>query len=62
MLHSKYSTPNIIRMDIQFTIPQTYYGSNISEMLFKKGLCLPSGSNLTQQERDRISKVEKSLK
>jgi len=49
-------------MDIQFTIPQTYYGSNISEMLFKKGLCLPSGSNLTQQERDRISKVVKSLK
>ena len=24
-----------------------YYGSDVSEMLFKNGLCLPSGSNLT---------------
>jgi dTDP-4-amino-4,6-dideoxygalactose transaminase len=31
-----------------------YYGSNISETLFDQGLCLPSGSNLTDQDFDRI--------
>ncbi|APX98891.1 DegT/DnrJ/EryC1/StrS family aminotransferase [Lacinutrix venerupis] len=39
-----------------------FYGTNISETLFEKGLCLPSGSNLTEQDRDRIFKVVKSLK
>lgn len=34
-----------------------YYGSEIAENLFKKGLCLPSGSNLTQNELDRILKT-----
>ena len=34
-----------------------YYGSNIAETLFEKGLCLPSGSNLTDEERVRIKKV-----
>lgn len=34
-----------------------YYGGNIATSLFEKGLCLPSGSNLTQVERDRIRKV-----
>ncbi|CAM1373825.1 DegT/DnrJ/EryC1/StrS family aminotransferase [Tenacibaculum xiamenense] len=32
----------------------SYYGSNISEKLFKDGLCLPSGSNLTDADRERI--------
>lgn len=32
-----------------------YYGSGISEELFKKGLCLPSGSNLVEDDRVRIS-------
>jgi dTDP-4-amino-4,6-dideoxygalactose transaminase len=32
-----------------------YYGGNISEQLFEKGLCLPSGSNLTDIERNRIA-------
>ena len=32
-----------------------YYGNNICEDLFEKGLCLPSGSNLTNDDRDRIS-------
>jgi dTDP-4-amino-4,6-dideoxygalactose transaminase len=31
-----------------------YYGGNICEELFEKGLCLPSGSNLTQEEKSRI--------
>ena len=34
-----------------------YYGSNVAETLFEKGLCLPSGSNLTDEDRARISKV-----
>jgi dTDP-4-amino-4,6-dideoxygalactose transaminase len=34
-----------------------YYGGSVSETLFEKGLCLPSGSNLTDEERDRISEV-----
>tara|TARA_R110001583_G_scaffold81330_1_gene217171 strand:+ start:316 stop:1440 length:1125 start_codon:yes stop_codon:yes gene_type:complete len=31
-----------------------YYGTTISEDLFNRGLCLPSGSNLTDEDRDRI--------
>lgn len=31
-----------------------YYGQNISEELFNNGLCLPSGSNLTEDDRKRI--------
>lgn len=31
-----------------------FYGGSVSEDLFSKGLCLPSGSNLTEEEKDRI--------
>ncbi len=31
------------------------YTNGVSEDLFKKGLCLPSGSNLTSQELDRVA-------
>lgn len=34
-----------------------YYGTNICENLFNTGLCLPSGSNLTTQEKERITQV-----
>lgn len=34
-----------------------YYGGKVSEELFDKGLCLPSGSNLTDDERERIMLV-----
>lgn len=34
-----------------------YYGGNTAETLFENGLCLPSGSNLTDDERARISAV-----
>ncbi|MEN2489809.1 aminotransferase class I/II-fold pyridoxal phosphate-dependent enzyme [Flavobacterium sp. B11] len=34
-----------------------YYGESISENLFKKGLCLPSGSNLLQEDQKRIKNV-----
>ena len=38
-----------------------YYGSDVAEALFDNGLCLPSGSNLTDKDRERISKVIKSV-
>lgn len=31
-----------------------YFGNRLSERLFENGLCLPSGSNLSDQELDRI--------
>ena len=34
-----------------------YYGGTVSETLFKNGLCLPSGSNLTDLDRNRIKTV-----
>ena len=34
-----------------------YYGNRVAETLFEKGLCLPSGSNLTDDDRARISDV-----
>jgi dTDP-4-amino-4,6-dideoxygalactose transaminase len=36
-----------------------YYGTTISETLFKTGICLPSGSNLAENERLRILAVLK---
>lgn len=34
-----------------------FYGDGTSERLFEQGLCLPSGSNLTDEDFDRIFKV-----
>jgi len=34
-----------------------YYGNNLAETLFDNGLCLPSGSNLTDTDRERIASV-----
>lgn len=34
-----------------------YYGGNVAGKLFGNGLCLPSGSNLTDGERERIRNV-----
>lgn len=31
-----------------------YYGDGVSDKLFKYGLCLPSGSNLTEDDRARV--------
>ena len=38
-----------------------YYGTNVSEELFENGLCLPSGSNLTDEERERIAAKVKEV-
>jgi len=34
-----------------------YYGNKIAEKLFENGLCLPSGSNLTNEDKIRIKEV-----
>lgn len=34
-----------------------YYGNQVSTTLFTKGLCLPSGSNLSELDKHRIKKV-----
>lgn len=34
-----------------------YYGADVAENLFRDGLCLPSGSNLNDQDRSRITKA-----
>lgn len=39
----------------------SYYGKKVAENLFENGLCLPSGSNLTDEDRERISMVIKSV-
>ncbi|MGL6126251.1 MAG: pyridoxal phosphate-dependent aminotransferase, partial [Chryseobacterium artocarpi] len=38
-----------------------YYGTNVSEKLFENGLCLPSGSNLSDNDRSRIEKIVKNF-
>lgn len=32
-----------------------YYGGDVASKLFKNGLCLPSGSNLNEKEKERIA-------
>ena len=39
----------------------SYVGANIAEKLFKTGLCLPSGSNLTLNEKERIASQLKTV-
>lgn len=38
-----------------------YYGKAVAESLFENGLCLPSGSNLTEEDRERIAVVVKRV-
>lgn len=38
-----------------------YYGNDVAERLFEKGLCLPSASNLTSQDLMRIQGVIQSV-
>lgn len=35
-------------------VKDPYYGGNLSESLFQNGLCMPSGSNLDDNDRNRI--------
>ena len=34
-----------------------YYGGTVAQDLFENGLCLPSGSNLTDSDRNRIAEA-----
>jgi dTDP-4-amino-4,6-dideoxygalactose transaminase len=38
-----------------------YYGAKVSEQLFENGLCLPSGSNMSESDKNRISDALKSF-
>jgi dTDP-4-amino-4,6-dideoxygalactose transaminase len=38
-----------------------YFGDAVAENLFENGLCLPSGSNLTDLDRNRIAMVVKTI-
>ncbi|MFN7100225.1 MAG: pyridoxal phosphate-dependent aminotransferase, partial [Flavobacterium sp.] len=38
-----------------------FYGTSVAENLFENGLCLPSGSNLTDEDRDRIAEVIRAV-
>jgi len=38
-----------------------YYGDNVAEKLFENGLCLPSGSNLTPADKQRIKTAIQSF-
>ncbi|TDQ09943.1 aminotransferase class I/II-fold pyridoxal phosphate-dependent enzyme [Pedobacter metabolipauper] len=38
-----------------------FYGNGVAEELFKNGLCLPSGSNLTQNDLSRVANGIKKL-
>ena len=38
-----------------------YFGSDVAEKLFDYGLCLPSGSNLIDEDRERIAEVLQRL-
>lgn len=50
-------------MHLQPVFAETpYYGKKVAEELFDNGLCLPSGSNLTDDDRNRIKELVLSLK
>ncbi len=38
-----------------------YYGNDVAEKLFKNGLCLPSGSNLIEEDKNRIHLAIKNV-
>lgn len=38
-----------------------YYGKMVAQTVFENGLCLPSGSNLSQQDCERINRVIQSF-
>jgi dTDP-4-amino-4,6-dideoxygalactose transaminase len=38
-----------------------FYGDGTAERLFETGLCLPSGSNMTDEDRERIATVLKDV-
>jgi dTDP-4-amino-4,6-dideoxygalactose transaminase len=41
--------------------PYPYYGDRTSERLFAQGLCLPSGSNLSEEDHQKVIKTVRKL-
>jgi dTDP-4-amino-4,6-dideoxygalactose transaminase len=39
----------------------SFFGDNTSDGLFEKGLCLPSGSNLTEEDLSRIAQIVENV-
>ncbi len=39
---------------VKGTVPMTQQGSSVSADLFERGICLPSGSNLTEEGQERV--------
>lgn len=35
----------------------TFFGTNVAEQLFQKGLCLPSGSSITTEQREKVVEI-----
>ena len=46
---------------VKGTVPMTQQGSSVSADLFERGICLPSGSNLTEEEQERVIVTIKGL-
>ncbi len=60
--HSIETRPLWKPMHLQPVFESTpYFGNGLSEKLFNQGLCLPSGSNLTEEELGRIFSVLESV-
>ena len=38
-----------------------YFGGNVAEKLFEKGLCLPSGTELTENDMERVVEIIKKV-
>jgi dTDP-4-amino-4,6-dideoxygalactose transaminase len=38
-----------------------FYGGQVSEQLFAQGLCLPSGSNLSEEDQEKVVKTVRRL-
>jgi len=64
VLHHAFKEQNIESrflwkpMHLQPVFKQSpYYGGSIAEDIFTKGLCLPSGSNLSDDQKSRIAQV-----
>ena len=36
-------------------------GQDISKMLFEQGVCMPSGTQMTEAEQDRVIEIVKGL-
>ena len=49
------SAPHLKPLHLQTVFESyRYFGGTVAEDLFNQGLCLPSGSNLSTSERDRV--------